>query len=159
VLSGDSRPDCRTFHRFLCRHQERVAALFVQIVRLAMTMGLVKLGRVAIDGSRFKADTSKHKAMSYDRMEKAVAEITAELDTLKASLAKENAAEASCQDGENQLPAEIARRKARLAKIAAAKATLEAEAEVDKKAQKSLADHDVLPLGGKGSFIYERQEL
>lgn len=157
VLSGDTRPDCRTFHRFLVRHEERLAALFAQIVRLASAMGLVQLGRVAIDGSRFKANTSKHKAMSYDRMQKAIAEITAELATLKAELAKENAQEATGLDNEARLPSEIARREVRLAKIEAAKTALEAEAgddEVEKKAQKSFADHDALPLGGKGGFIY-----
>lgn len=157
VLAGDGRPDCRTLHRFLCRHEGRIAALFVQIVRLAMAMGLVKLGRVAVDGSRFKADTSKHKCMSYDRMEKAVAAITAELATLKAELAKENAPDTGDEESDARLPDEIARREARLAKIAAAKAALEAEAgaaEVEKKAQKSFADHDALPLGGKGGFIY-----
>lgn len=157
VLSGDRRPDCRTLHRFLVRHEERLAALFVQIVRLASAMGLVKLGRVAIDGSRFKANTSKHKAMSYDRMQKAIAEITAELATLKAELAKENTQEATGKDDEGRLPAEIARREARLARIAAAKKALESETEdgeVAKRAQKSFADHDALPLGGKGGFIY-----
>lgn len=157
VLSGDTRPDCRTLHRFLCRHEERLAALFVQIVRLAAAMGLVKLGRVAVDGSRFKGDTSKHKAMSYDRMQKAVAEITAELAILKAELAKENSAAATGKDDDARLPDEIALREARLARIQAAKKALEAEAGdavPDKKAQKSFADHDALPLGGKGGFIY-----
>lgn len=157
VLSGDTRPDCRTLHRFLCRHEERVAALFTQVVRLAAAMGLVKLGRVAIDGSRFKANTSKHKAMSYDRMQKAIAEIMAELDTMRTELAKANAAEANGAEDDSRLPEEIARREARLARIEAAKKALEEEAggeDVEKKAQKSFFDHDALPLGGKGGFMY-----
>ena len=59
VLSGEQRPTARTFQRFLVRHAVRIDHLFVQIVKLAQGMGLVRLGRVAFDGSRFKANTSK----------------------------------------------------------------------------------------------------
>ena len=157
VLSGNTQPDGRTFQRFINRHDERFSDLFVQVVRIATAMGLVKLGRVAIDGSRFRANTSKHKAMSYDRMKKAVDEITAELAVLKEQLAEENSSTATDKEEDGRLPREIARREDRLARIQAAKAALEAQAEsgVPKdKAQKSFADHDALLLGGKGEFIY-----
>ena len=67
-LSGEQMPDARTLHRFLERHEKRIPALFVQVVKLAQTMGLVKLGNIAIDGSKFKANSSRHKTMSYGRM-------------------------------------------------------------------------------------------
>lgn len=155
VLSGDQKPDRRTFDRFFDRHGEAINAFFVDIVRLAQKMGLVSLGRVAIDGSHFKANTSKHKAMSYAYMEKAIATIEAELAQLRASLKEENARETTLED--SVIKGEMARRERRLAKITAAKKALEEEArakgqeQVDPKAQKSFADHDACPAkkGGK----------
>lgn len=155
VLSGDQKPDRRTFDRFLDRHGDAISALFADIVRLAQKMGLVSLGRVAIDGSHFKANTSKHKAMSYAFMEKAVAAIEAELALLRASLKDENARDATLEN--SVIKGEMARRERRLAKIAAAKKALEDEArakgleQVDPKSQKSFADHDASPAkkGGK----------
>ena len=153
VLSGDQKPSYRTFYRFLIRHQERLNELFVQVVRLAQKMGLASLGRVAIDGSRFKANTSRHKAMSYERMQKAVKEIGAELEKLRADLAEQNGKEPT----ETTLPQEIQRREERLAKIQAAKEALEKEAETEPeaKAQKSFADLDALPMAKpKDGFMY-----
>jgi len=153
VLSGNQKPSYRTFYRFLVRHENRLNALFVQVVRLAQKMGLASLGRVAIDGSRFKANTSRHKAMSYERMQKAVKEIAAELEKLKADLAESNGKEQT----ETNLPEEIRRREKRLAKIAAAKKALEEEAQgaVEAKAQKSFADHDAMPMAKpKDGFMY-----
>lgn len=153
VLSGNQKPSYRTFYRFVVRHERRLNALFVQVVRLAQKMGLASLGRVAIDGSRFKANTSRHKAMSYERMQKAVKEIAAELEKLKADLAESNGKEQT----ETNLPEEIRRREKRLAKIAAAKKALEEETqgEVEAKAQKSFADHDALPMAKpKDGFMY-----
>ena len=159
TLSGELRPDCRTFHRFIIRHRAEIDALFVQIVRLAQKMGLVKLGRVAIDGSRFKAKTSKHKAMSYGRMEEAIQTIRQELETLKDDLAKTNSGEAAAN--EMSIPKVMHRREDRLKKIESAKKALEADAVAegknrpDDRAQKSFHDHDALPMAGKGeSFIY-----
>lgn len=70
VLSGEQQPDFRTFHRFIERHHERLLALFAQVVQLAQRMGLVSLGRIAIDGSRIKGNSSKHKAMSFPTQSK-----------------------------------------------------------------------------------------
>lgn len=156
VLSGEQRPTGRTFQRFIVRHAARIDALFVQVVKLAQSMGLVRLGRVAFDGSRFKANTSKHKAMSAGRMDQAMGQIREELAKLKADLEQTNAAE----DGgrESSLPDEIKRREQRLAKIKAAKERLQkdyGEEAVPEKAQKSFADHDALPMAKQGdAFQY-----
>jgi transposase len=156
VLSGEQFPNTATLNRFVVRHGARLEALFVQIVRLAQKMGLAKLGRVAIDGTRLKGKTSKHKAMSYERMQAAIEVIKAELAKLKEDLSKENAQASSRH--EDQLPAEIARREKRLAKIQAAKKALEDEADdevVKPTAQKSFHDLEALPLASKNKeFIY-----
>lgn len=156
VLSGEQRPTGRTFQRFIVRHGVRIDALFVQIVKLAQGMGLVRLGRVAFDGSRFKANTSKHKAMSAGRMDQAMGQIREELAKLKADLEQTNAAEDGGRD--SSLPDEIKRREMRLAKIKAAKEALEKDyvgEPVPEKAQKSFADHDALPMAKQGdAFQY-----
>jgi transposase len=156
VLSGEQRPTARTFQRFVIRHASRLDALFIQVVKLAQGLGLVKLGRVAIDGSRFKANTSKHKAMSAGRMVQAMAQIREELAQLKADLEQENAGDDTLND--TSLPEEIKLREQRLAKIKAAKAALDKEYAgkvLPEKAQKSFADHDALPMAKQGdSFQY-----
>ena len=145
----ESAVDPRTFHRFLVRHETRLKQLFTEIVRLAQKMGLVKLGRVAIDGSKFKATTSKHKAMSYGRMVKAIEQLNKELSELKKSLSEANKKEAT--NLSETLPEEIRRREKRLQKIQKAKVALKREKGValKEKDQKSFNDHDALPLGGK----------
>lgn len=151
VLSGEQRPNFRTFHRFVERHHERLLALFVQVVRLAQHMGLVSLGRIAIDGSRIKGNTSKHKAMSYGRMQQAVDKIKEELVALRAQLAEENSEHA--QVSPDSLPREIALRESRLAKIEAAKKALEEEAKgeiIEQKAQKSFNDLEAMPMAKVG---------
>ena len=158
ILCGEQSPDRRTFDRFLTRHVSRIEALFAKVVQLAQKMGLVSLGRVAIDGSHFKANTSKNKAMSYEYMVKAVQKINEELKQLRASLKEENALESTIESG--TLSGEIALREIRLAKIEAAKKALEEEAriansEVNPKAQKSFHDLEALPAKkGKKEFQY-----
>lgn len=149
VLSGEIRPTARAFQKFLVRHEKRFGDLFTSVVQLAQQMELVKLGNVSIDGSRFKANTSKHKAMSHAGMERALKQINAELSELRASLQEENAEDLNeMNDG---LPAEIKRREVRLAKITAAKNALEAQKgdRLKPKDQKSFNDHDALPMGGR----------
>ena len=79
IVAGD-RPDFRTVSEFRRRHLKALAALFVQVLQLAAKAGLVKLGHVALDGTKIKANASKHKAMSYERMKKREAELKAEVD-------------------------------------------------------------------------------
>ena len=79
IVAGDP-PDFRTISEFRRRHLSALAGLFVQVLQLAAQAGLVKLGHVALDGTKIKANASKHKAMSYNRMKKREAELQAEVD-------------------------------------------------------------------------------
>ena len=133
VLAGDQHPDHDSIAEFRKRHLAALADLFVQVLRLCQAAGLVKLGHVALDGTKVKANASKHKAMSYERMEETERRLEAEVHTLLEQAQQVDAAE-DAQYGAGQrgdeLPAELARRESRLAKIRAAKAALEAEAQV-----------------------------
>lgn len=125
IVAGDP-PDFRTISEFRKRHLEALAGLFVQVLKLAEKAGLVKLGHVALDGTKIKANASKHKAMSYERMKKWEAEPEAEVDRwLKAADAAD--AEEDKLYGD-KMPDWVADKQKRLAKIRAARAELEAEA-------------------------------
>src|SRR5712692_5713149 len=131
VLAGDQQPDHDSIAEFRKRHLGALAELFVQVLRLCQAAGLVKLGHVALDGTKLKANASKHKAMSYARMEETERRLEAEVRALLARAQQVDAAE-DAQYGRgrrgDELPAELARRESRLAKIRAAKAALQAEA-------------------------------
>jgi len=134
AVTGMQRPDFRTISDFRKRHLEALAALFVQVLRLCRQAGLVSLGQVALDGTRLKANASKHKAMSYGRMRSAEAALAAEV---QGWLAKAEAADAAA-DAElgpdrrgDELPDWVADRQARLERLRAAKAALEAEAKAE----------------------------
>jgi transposase len=140
-LSGDQHPDHDTFAEFRKRHLNALAGLFTQALLLCEKAGLVKLGHVAIDGSKIKANASKHKAQSYARMGETEARLKAEIEALLKQAADVDAAE-DAQYGKgkrgDELPAELARRESRLKKIAAAKAELEQEAR--EKAEQERAE-------------------
>jgi transposase len=129
IVAGDP-PDFRTISEFRRRHLQALAGLFVQVLKLAEKAGLVKLGHVALDGTKIKANASKHKAMSYQRMKKREAELKAEVDRwLKAAEAAD--AEEDKLHGTkrgDEMPDWMADKEKRLAKIREAKAELEAEA-------------------------------
>lgn len=129
IVAGDP-PDFRTISEFRKRHLKALAGLFVQVLKLAEKAGLVKLGHVALDGTKIKANASKHKAMSYQRMKKREAELEAEVDRwLKAAEAAD--AEEDKLHGSkrgDEMPDWVADKEKRLAKIREAKAELEAEA-------------------------------
>jgi hypothetical protein len=123
--------DFRTISDFRKRHLKALAGLFVQVLKLAETAGLVKLGHVALDGTQIKANASKHKAMSYERMKKRETGLQAEDDRwLSAAGAAD--AEKGRLHGRNkrgdEMPDWVADKQKRLAKIAEAKAALEADA-------------------------------
>src|SRR3954470_3405378 len=129
IVAGDP-PDFRTISEFRKRHLKALAGLFVQVLRLAEKAGLVKLGHVALDGTKIKANASKHKAMSYERMKKREAELAAEVDGwLKAAEAADREEDKlyGSKRGD-EMPAWVADKQQRLEKIRAAKAELEAEA-------------------------------
>lgn len=124
VLGAGNFPAHRTLSDFRALHLPELAALFVQVVELARECGLVKLGTIAVDGTKLKANASRHKAMSYQRMLQAEAELKAQIEALLERAQTTDASERD--DPELDIPAEIERRAARLAVIAAAKARLEA---------------------------------
>ena len=130
-LSGDQHPDHDTIAAFRERHLPALKALFLQVLKLCELAGLVKLGHVALDGTKVKANASKHKAMSYDHMCKREQELAAQVAGLLAQASSIDAAEDQ-QYGRGQsaeqLPADLARSQQRLAKIREAKAALEQEA-------------------------------
>jgi transposase len=136
IVAGDP-PDFRTIAEFRKRHLKALAGLFVQVLKLAETAGLVKLGHVALDGTKLKANASKHKAMSYERMQRREAELAAEVARwLNAAAAAD--AEEDRRFGDkrgDELPAWVADKQKRLAKIRAAKAELEAQAKAAAEAQ------------------------
>jgi transposase len=131
VLAGDQHPDHDSIAEFRKRHLGALAEVFVQVLRLCQAAGLVTLGHVALDGTKMKANASKHKAMSYGRMEETERRLEAEVHALLEQAQQVDAAE-DAQYGPgrrgDELPAELARRESRLTKIRAAKAALEQEA-------------------------------
>ena len=131
VLCAEQHPDHDSIAEFRKRHLKALAGLFVQVLRLCQKAGLVKLGHVALDGTKVKANASKHKAMSYDRMCKAEQELEQEVKRLLELAEKvDGAEEQEYGQGKrgDELPAELARRESRLVKIRQAKAELEEEA-------------------------------
>ena len=132
VLTANQHPDHDTLAAFRQAHLPALAGLFLQVLLLCQRAGLVKLGHVALDGTKVLANASKHKAMSYGRMGEAERQLAGEVAALLAQAAQVDAAE-DAQYGTgrrgNELPAELARRASRLRKIREAKAALEAEAQ------------------------------
>jgi len=169
-LAGGGRPNYRTLARFRRDNAEAFTAIFQETVVLALRVGLARLGHVAFDGSKLKANTSKHKAMSYGRMRQREAHLREEI----ARLIEQAEAQDTAEDQEYGLDSdgysvgeELARREARLAKIEAAREHLEAEQreaqglaedappEIADKEQRSFADTDArIMLMKTGGFDY-----
>jgi len=130
AVTGMQRPDFRTISDFRRRHLAALAGLFEQVLRLCSKAGMVKLGHVALDGTKMKANASRHKAMSYGRMAGRETELTAEIERWLSEAERLDAAE-DAEHGErrgDELPAWLADKQKRLAKLRQAKAALEAEA-------------------------------
>jgi len=123
VLAADNFPAHRTIRDFRALHLSEFTELFTQVVRLAREMGLVKLGTIAVDGTKIKANASRHKAMSYGRMQSTEIELKAQIEAMLKKAASTDEAEKAEPDLD--IPAEIERRQQRLAAIEAAKARLE----------------------------------
>ena len=130
VLAADQHPDHDSLADFRRRHLPALADLFLQVLRLCQEAGLVKLGHVALDGTKVKAAASKHKAMSYARMCRKEDELAREVDELlrKAERIDQEEDRLFGTARGDERPAELARRESRLRKIREAKAALEAEA-------------------------------
>jgi transposase len=131
AVTAMSQPDFRTISDFRKRHLKALQGLFVQVLRLCQKQGLVKLGHVALDGTKVKANASRHKAMSYGRMLKSEAELAAQVRQWMERAGTEDAREDHEHGPEHsgeQLPEWVSSKQARLDKIREAKAALEAEA-------------------------------
>jgi len=141
-LSADEHPDHSVISEFRKRHLRALAGLFVQALRLCQKAGLVKLGHVAVDGTKVQANASKHKAMSYGRMTEAEERLEKEVEELlKRAEATDAAEDEREQQGQtDKLPDELARRESRLKKIQEAKAALEAEARQKAEEEKAAAE-------------------
>ena len=124
VLAAGNFPKHSTLCDFRALHLKELAALFVQVVKLAGECGLVKLGTIAVDGTKLRANASRHKAMSYERMQAAEIELKAQIDALLARAAQTDVAEGN--ELELDIPVEIARREQRVQAIRAAKQRIEA---------------------------------
>jgi transposase len=141
-LVGLDAPDFRTIAEFRRRHLSALKGLFVQVLSLCDKAGLTKLGHVAFDGSKIRANASKHKAMSYGRMEARASELDAEVAEWLAAAEAADAAEDKLHGRDkrgDELPAWAADKKQRAAKIRAAKAELEAEAKAAAEAKAKAA--------------------
>jgi transposase len=153
VLAAENFPAHRTICEFRQQHLEALGDLFVQLVQIAREAGVVRLGTLAVDGSKVKANASKRKAMSYSRMldqERCLREQIAELTARAAAVDAAEDAEHGVEVRGDELPEELQRREQRLRKIQEAKARLEArQAEEDRKKGRSEGDDRKGPRGGR----------
>ena len=156
VLAAGNFPAHRTIAEFRQQHLAAFEALFVRVVQLAREAGVVQLGALAVDGSKIKANASKHKAMSYGRMREEETRLREQIAALTAQAEASDAAEDAAHGPDvrgDELPAELQRREERLAKIAAAKERLEArQAEEDRQKGRTPDDG----RKGRGSKPFAR---
>ena len=175
VLAANNTPDFRTISDFRKDHLEALADLFLQVLELCQRAGLVKLGHVALDGTKVRANASKHKAMSYRRMQEKEDQLAAEVAELLRRAGEVDEAEdrryGKDQRGD-ELPEELSFREGRLRKIREAKAALEAEAkaeeeqaraegrkrpeEPDEKAQRNFTDPESRIMPGPGGRDFQQ---
>ena len=160
AVTGLNRPDFRTVSDFRKRHLPALQGLFVQVLKLCQQAGLVKLGHVALDGTKVKANASKHKAMSYERMRETELrlkrEVRAWFDRAKSTDDAEDRQHGRERRGD-EMPDWVADKKRRIAKIQEAREALEAEARAagkaapEPKAQRNFTDPEsqIMPKGGK----------
>ncbi len=130
-LSGNAAPDFRSIARFRKRHLSALEGLFLQALTLCQEAGMVRMGRVALDGTKVKANASRHKAMSYSRMGETEARLRAEVEAMLGEAERVDAEEDQAHGVDNRggdLQGELARRESRLAKIRKAKEDLEQHA-------------------------------
>ena len=174
VLAANNTPDFRTISDFRKDNLDALSGLFIQVLALCQRAGLVKLGHVALDGTKVKANASKHRAMSYGRMKEREAQLAAEVAELLRQ-AQEADDEEDRRYGKDkrgdELPEELAFREGRLEKIREAMAALEAEAQAtaeqaeaeggkrpgvpDDKAQRNFTDTEsrIIPAPGGKDFL------
>src|SRR5436190_5347776 len=135
-IAANDHPDHDTIATFRRRFLKDIEALFVRVLELAREMGLLKLGTVALDGTKIHANASRHSALSYEHAGKIEAQLKAEVAELLARA--EAADQADVSDGMS-IPEELARREERLAKLAEARAKLDARAK--ERFEREMAEH------------------
>ena len=170
VLAAGNQPDFRTISDFRKLHLKALEELFKQVLRLALEVGALKLGRVALDGSKVKANASKHKAMSYGRMEETEKRLREEVQELLKQAEAVDQEEDTRYGRERQgdeLPKELQRRETRIARIREAKKALEErarekaesegkdpkEAKPEAKAQYNFTDSESRIMKGADGFV------
>src|SRR3954451_4269443 len=124
IIVGSDVPDFRTISDFRKVHLARLEALFVEVLKLCALAGLAKVGTIALDGTKVKANASRHKAMSYDRMQEEEKRLKEEIAGMLAEAQAADDAEDARHGPDrrgDELPEELARRQSRLAKIRQAK--------------------------------------
>jgi transposase len=146
IIVGEDIPDFRRIAEFRARHLKHLQPLFLEVLVLCREAGLLKVGRLSLDGTKIKANASRNKAMSYDRMGPESERLQQEIDAL---LARADDADAVDDDQfgdlvDHQIPDELKRRESRLAKILEAKAALE-----DAARQKALDHVDKMEAEGR----------
>jgi transposase len=130
-LAANEAPDYRSISRFRRRHLDALSPLFLQVLGLCAKAGLVRLGRVALDGTKLLANASRHKAMSYDHIVPKIEQLQAEVDAMLAEAEAVDAAEDEAYGEDrrgDEIAPELRRRESRLEKLRAAKEAIEAEA-------------------------------
>lgn len=143
VLAAGNEPDFRTISDFRKLHIKALQGLFEQVLAMALEVGAVKVGRVSLDGTKVKANASKHKAMSYGRMKDKQQQLREEVQQLleQAEAADEEEDRRHGSKRGDELPEELRRRESRLAKIKAAKKALEQRAR-EKAAAEGKTDQE-----------------
>src|SRR5215468_3856187 len=138
AIVGTERPDFRTISDFRKLHLDAFREVFVQVLRIAGEAGMVKLGNVATDGTKLQGNASRHKAMSYGYMRKEVDRLREDIEALVTRAYQQDAEDDAALGSRrgDELPAELARREARLATIEAAMQRLEARAKTDAEAER-----------------------
>jgi transposase len=138
AIVGQERPDLRTISDVRTLHLEAFKDVFVHVVRLAGERGLVRLGNVATDGTKMQGNASRHKAMSYGYMQKAVERLREEIEALVTQAYQQDAAEEAALGSRrgDELPAELARREERLVQLEAAMRRWETQAKADAQVER-----------------------
>jgi len=134
VIVGEDVPDFRTISDFRKTHPARLEALFLEVLKLCALAGLARVGTIALDGTKIKANASRHKAMSYDRMQQEEKRLKEEIARLMAEAEATDTAEDEAHGRDqrgDETPDELKRRESRLAKILEAKALLEERARAE----------------------------
>lgn len=151
ALTGMQKPDFRTLSLFRLRHLEALKGLFRQVLKLCRKVGLVKLGHVAIDGTKIRANANSSKGMSYGAMKKAEAELKAEVDRWfdeAAQMDREDDELYGADNSGDELPEWVANKAECLERIRRAKAELEAEAKAERdEPDRTKNQHKAKPTG------------